>query len=420
MFCSQCGAQIADDAKFCGKCGSQIKNVNEEQTIPEQETDIQTDAQENIAQEDSQQDTNEPEQPVDNAIENKEEEIIPAVDLTQEPPAQQKKDDEGPFANKKMLMMAGGALACFVLLLIIFGSGSDTTSNSNSLINNEFIQAQEFIRRGNDCRSKKDYDNAIINYTKAIELDPTYGFAYDNRAMAYYEKKDYANAIKAYSQIIELKLGGGGKIYGYDYSKRGDVYMALGNYREAISDYKKALEIDPDNQSAKESLQKLEQRQAQQKQKQDEERQRQKQDEQRRQQLAEQQRRQQEQQQVRNDLPFEFYDWEVKKWNNYQIRVYCKMRNLTNVKQVITNRFIARKPGQPTVQMSRGQFRLAIKPLDMDYYPSLPPYDLYPGDSVYVQMTFHLGTANVQNLNGWTVYFETLSGEIVPVCNITG
>jgi len=36
MFCSECGAQIADNAKFCASCGTNVDNQATEQTSQEQ------------------------------------------------------------------------------------------------------------------------------------------------------------------------------------------------------------------------------------------------------------------------------------------------------------------------------------------------------------------------------------------------
>jgi len=87
-----------------------------------------------------------------------------------------------------------------------------------------------------------DHRQAIKDYDKAIELDPKYPVAYNNRAVTYGNLGDHRQAIKDYDKAIELDLK-----YGVAYSNRAVAYGNLGNYRQAIKDYDKAIELDPKN-----------------------------------------------------------------------------------------------------------------------------------------------------------------------------
>jgi|GEM_PF-1620018 len=93
---------------------------------------------------------------------------------------------------------------------------------------------------------KGDYGAAIKDYTLSIEL---YGWSgnglawnYRQRGWSYSQKKDYENAIADYSKWIELKPQEADA-----YNTRGDAYMNFGNYQSALADLKKGLEIDPAN-----------------------------------------------------------------------------------------------------------------------------------------------------------------------------
>ena len=48
------------------------------------------------------------------------------------------------------------------------------------------------------------YENAIDNYTKAIQLDPDYAKAYLNRGNAYDDLDQYQRAIQDYDKVIQL------------------------------------------------------------------------------------------------------------------------------------------------------------------------------------------------------------------------
>jgi len=92
---------------------------------------------------------------------------------------------------------------------------------------------------------KGNEDRAIVDYSKAIELDPKYADAYYNRGIAYKRKGNLDQAIADYSKAIELdpKLATA-------YNNRGIAYRAKGNLDQAIADYTKAIELDPKNATA--------------------------------------------------------------------------------------------------------------------------------------------------------------------------
>ena len=85
-------------------------------------------------------------------------------------------------------------------------------------------------------------DNGIIDYSKAIELDPESVIAYYCRGIAYSDKGEMDNAISDYSTAIELGADSD-EIYG----RRGNAYFDKSNYEHAIEDYTKAIQLNPDH-----------------------------------------------------------------------------------------------------------------------------------------------------------------------------
>ncbi len=84
------------------------------------------------------------------------------------------------------------------------------------------------------------YDRAIADYTKAIEINPNLAEAYNNRGLAYHQKNQYNLAIADYTRAIEINPGGT-----MAYNNRASTYYDTGKYELAISDYTKNLEINP-------------------------------------------------------------------------------------------------------------------------------------------------------------------------------
>ena len=106
----------------------------------------------------------------------------------------------------------------------------------------EELSAQDYFNRGYDCGGNKDYDGAIENYSRTIELNPQDVEAYNNRGNVYKNKGNYDQAIKDYSRAIELNPQCATAYY-----NRGATYNAKGNYDQAIKDFNKAIELNPNN-----------------------------------------------------------------------------------------------------------------------------------------------------------------------------
>lgn len=103
-----------------------------------------------------------------------------------------------------------------------------------------------YIWRGNAKYEQKDYDGAISNYNKALEIDPYYGLAFYNRTFALIGKGYYLKAIENCDKVINLCLD-----YNVDaYVIKGAILRAINKYREAIKSFDKAIDIDPDYANA--------------------------------------------------------------------------------------------------------------------------------------------------------------------------
>lgn len=57
---------------------------------------------------------------------------------------------------------------------------------------------------GNEYYKKKDFENALVHYNKAIESDPTDITFYTNMAAVYFEQKEYEKCIKECEKAIEI------------------------------------------------------------------------------------------------------------------------------------------------------------------------------------------------------------------------
>ena len=93
-------------------------------------------------------------------------------------------------------------------------------------------------------RSNK-HEKAIEDYNKAIELNPNFAGAYNNRGLAYYELNKHERAIDDYNKAIELN-----PIFAMAYYNRGLAYGKLNKHEKAIDDYTRAIELNPEDHEA--------------------------------------------------------------------------------------------------------------------------------------------------------------------------
>jgi tetratricopeptide (TPR) repeat protein len=108
----------------------------------------------------------------------------------------------------------------------------------------ETEDAESYHSRGFTHFSKSQYDLALADFNKAIELDPASLVAYHNRGVVYFDLGRLPPAIADFTKAIDLGLTGKGS-----YHLRGVALGKQGQYDLAIEDLNKALEIDPKDAS---------------------------------------------------------------------------------------------------------------------------------------------------------------------------
>ena len=61
-----------------------------------------------------------------------------------------------------------------------------------------------YIYKGFSLNGQEKYDDAIVCFTKAIEIDPVDPASYTDRGIAYSYKKDYNNAVKDFQKVLKI------------------------------------------------------------------------------------------------------------------------------------------------------------------------------------------------------------------------
>ena len=85
------------------------------------------------------------------------------------------------------------------------------------------------------------FNEAIEEYNKALELDPTYGWAMNGLAYTYLDLGDFEKAIEYFKRYASISPGDANPL-----DSMAELYFRMGRLDEAIAKYKEALEIKPD------------------------------------------------------------------------------------------------------------------------------------------------------------------------------
>ncbi len=110
---------------------------------------------------------------------------------------------------------------------------------------NKPLLAKDYNEQGVTYSKQGQYDLAILEFNKALEIDPTSTDAYNNRGITYSKKGQYNSAISDFSKALEIEPKDTKILY-----NRGITHAIEGQFDLALSDLSKCLELSPSNADA--------------------------------------------------------------------------------------------------------------------------------------------------------------------------
>jgi eukaryotic-like serine/threonine-protein kinase len=94
---------------------------------------------------------------------------------------------------------------------------------------------------GEYYQAKRMFDEAIMEFNKALELDPKFGPALNWLAYSYIYKKDFDRALGYFQKYAAISPGDANP-----YDSMGELYFNVGKLDQAIEKYEEAIKIKPD------------------------------------------------------------------------------------------------------------------------------------------------------------------------------
>lgn len=113
-------------------------------------------------------------------------------------------------------------------------------------------QTESYWKRAYAYHQRGQYELAIGDYTRAMELDAELQYLRINRAQSYVCLGQFASAFLDYDQLIAQNPDS--STCASAYFNRGTLYEWMESYQAAVKDFSMVLEIEPNNSQAQQHL----------------------------------------------------------------------------------------------------------------------------------------------------------------------
>ena len=111
-------------------------------------------------------------------------------------------------------------------------------------------RAESFKETGNGLLRQNKYPEAIESYTRAIELIPQSSVYYGNRSQARLNIQDFEGALKDAIKSIELDQS-----YAKAYYRKAVANKGLGNYQTALEEFQRLQNSHPNDKVYQKQIQ---------------------------------------------------------------------------------------------------------------------------------------------------------------------
>lgn len=137
-----------------------------------------------------------------------------------------------------------GAIIITFLYYNYFADANPFPSNSSEIVEQQLTDKDHF-QKGNTFFHQSNFNDAIIEFDKTININPNYTDAYGDRGASRANLGQYEAAISDYEKAEQLGMNSS-----ILYSNWGYAYYQLKQPDKALTYLEKAIEIDPNNGNA--------------------------------------------------------------------------------------------------------------------------------------------------------------------------
>jgi tetratricopeptide (TPR) repeat protein/V8-like Glu-specific endopeptidase len=153
------------------------------------------------------------------------------------------KGDREQETRAKTGFNAGIPIARFADIAMDLGVNLGTETRVARTVQSPTVTADDYFISAGQKNEQGNYQGALIDYDKSINLNPNYSFAYNNRGILKDQLNDIPGALADYNKAITLDPNNANA-----YSNRGLLKdEKLNDTSGALADYNKTITLDPNN-----------------------------------------------------------------------------------------------------------------------------------------------------------------------------
>jgi len=108
--------------------------------------------------------------------------------------------------------------------------------------NDKYFESKVYVNRGAAYQKLLAYEKALVDYSKAIQLNDNNPNVFLYRGYLYYQTNEYENALKDFNIVIEIDPKNP-----YAYYNRGMIFLKQVKDDEACDDFHTACELGNKN-----------------------------------------------------------------------------------------------------------------------------------------------------------------------------
>ena len=101
------------------------------------------------------------------------------------------------------------------------------------------VEALQYNKKGDDLFDAGNYEDSLVYFDKAIELEPTNGEFWKNKGVSLTKQNKIDEALECFDKAIELEPTNG-RFWG----NKGEVFYQAKKYQDAIDCNNRGLEIE--------------------------------------------------------------------------------------------------------------------------------------------------------------------------------
>ncbi|MEW5977012.1 MAG: tetratricopeptide repeat protein [Acidobacteriota bacterium] len=104
----------------------------------------------------------------------------------------------------------------------------------------KLAEVQTIVRKADSLLARKFYEDAVVEYSKALEINPRDYVVHNKLGIAYHQLQAIPLAKKQYERAKKLNAQ-----YSEAWNNLGTIHYGMKKYKKAVKNYKKAIQLQP-------------------------------------------------------------------------------------------------------------------------------------------------------------------------------